>query len=621
LANQVYVEFDTMPKKFREAFELKIGDPRKIIALEPIKRLLIRDEAARGFFGEYVLATGDPLPVKHQMKYARQCDWLSLISKCLEDKYYVKEQMGISIAELWENVSTLINNDKEEEHGLPRNVRALQRRYVVYKQQGMRGLVEEWRFGNDFRRKVTPKIEGLLLALYRIKHKPTMAEVHRFYMEFMNGARIDLIDMETGEVFKPEDFSTDGKANELDVTTIKYYLNTPKNKAAIDKERMSALEWNDTYAPHMMRKGPFFAFSKVTMDDTSSPFKMHNGDRPATYKMFDVASTALISMVMHDQKRPDAALIRSLIAGVIGLIATKGWKMPAEIEMERAITSTMAGDGVTKDVLTAGAVFPYTRWCKAKNPQEKRAEGFIKQIKYHYHKHREGFLMRPFTKRTENKDNEDITKLTFTFNEIRQFEMDDMQAYNNAPHPDQSKFPGMTRWQVLEQCQNPNLPVLDLSLVMPYVGFKTKTSIRRMRAEVQYGKYNLPDVAMIGELGDSEVVAYYIPEENGSIPSVYLYQDGKFICEAKKEERFQEAKVEQVPEDHHILGRQKTYGKSFENLVKERLLEIPTVGILKRESAIEGYKAPIAPMAIPEPETDMIPVPVPNGSRSASSMF
>lgn len=587
----ILIEWNSLPERptnYKEIAYTIYGDPKQAIAMNPMKNIVARDDAARKFYAEeYILPCGDPLPIDYQMKYSRQCDWFRAIKMVLNDKKTSKETLGISTKQIWKNFSNLINEDKYEEagydmgHGLPTSVDRLQRRYKLYRDKGYSGIVEAFRFGNDFARKVTPKIEGLILALYRIKHKPTHAEVHRFYNQFMAGA-LEIVDLQTGEVYNPEEFSNNGKAYKLSDSIISYYLSTPKNRAAIDKERMGALEYNNTYRPHMMRKGPFYAFSKVTMDDTSSPFKMLNGDRPATYKMFDVASTALIGMVMHDQARPDAALIRSLIMGVIGQIARKGWRMPAEIEVERAITSTMTGDSVNMDVLSAGAVFPYVRWCKAKNPQEKRAEGFIKQIKYQYQKHREGFQYRPFAKRTENKKNEDIKDSLFTFKEIHQFEMEDMMLYNSALHPDQETYPNMTRWQVLEQCQNPDLPILDLSLVMPYVGYKTKTSVRRMRIEVQYNKYELPKASVLADLSDPNVVAYYIPDERDLIPSVYVYQDGKFICEAKKAERFQEAKVEQTEEDLLILGRQKEYEAGFNNMVAEQLQSLAHIGVMKK---------------------------------------
>ena len=135
---------------------------------------------------------------------------------------------------------------------------------------------------------------------------------------------------------------------------------------------------------------------------------------------------AMVAMVMQKAPRPDVRLIRRLLAEMMGLIIRHNWCIPGEVEVERALMTSLKGtkneDGsITQDVLSAGAVFPFVTFCLARNPQEKRAEGFIKQIKYSYQKHREGFQFRPFLKLEANRMNEDSasSKATFTFEEIQ----------------------------------------------------------------------------------------------------------------------------------------------------------------------------------------------------------
>ena len=641
----VYIEYaHPMPKKYRDAIYKEMGDPAKYIAMEPLRALVKRNDVARMELAEYefVNACGKKqnLPLEYQLKYGRQCDWLDVISRCLANKQWVKESFGISICEFWDNISLIINND-EEAHGLPTAVKRLMATYKQYREEGgWRALVAKdvHRFGNDRARKVAPETEKLMVALKRIKFKPTKAEVHRFYLEFMHGTR-EVVDLDTGEVFKPADFDNKGKATELSVETVKNYLNKPVNVATVDASAMGAKDFNDAHRPYMLRDSPIWAFSKCTMDDTASPFKMMNGDRPATYKFFDVASTALVHMVMHKEKRPDTGLIRQLLAGVIVLIMQKGWKMPFEVEVERALTSDMTGDGVNMDVLSAGAVFPFIRWCKAKNPQEKRAEGFIKQLKYHYHRHREGFQYRPFNRLTENRERDgapmfmrkdeeakDFKEATYTFEDIYQMELDDMWEYNNAPHPNQDKYPGKTRWQVLEEFQNPNLPLPNLSQIIPYVGTKVKTSVDRLFVQVQYKKYKLPDVALLGALSEPEVVAYWLPDENGEIRSVYLYQDGKFICEAQQVARFQEAKAEQTADDHLKLGRQEKYIKDFDQLIQGRIDNGLKVGVMP--PAPKGEYVAVKPLSrvaevvgVENEEYLPEPVYVPGTGSRANSMI
>ena len=266
--------------------------------------------------------------------------------------------------------------------------------------------------------------------------------------------------------------------------------------------------------------------------------------------------------------------------------------------MVLALTSSMVGTEELMDVFYNGAVFPYIRWCKAKNPQEKRAEGFINRIKNGYHRHRLGFQKRPFNKLAVNRKNEDLEDVLYSFDEIEKFEREDMHNWNNTLHSDQETYPGLTRWQVLEQCQNPALGPMNLSLVMPYVGYKVKTSVNRMRLEVQYNKYNVPDTAVLDELNDRSVIAYYLPNDAGEIDSVYVYQDGRFVCEAKKELRFQEAKIEQTHDDLVIMGKQQQYVKGFDNRVDEKRNAIMPVGVVKVDRAAAIKKATNTPMEI-----------------------
>ena len=620
----ILIEFDSLRKADKQAVIDKYGDPRAYIAMQPLKNLKKVDLEARVYYSsKYILPSGEYLPVDYQIKYALQCEWLAVISKVLTDKQTLKEELGVNVLQFWDNISLLINTDTEK-HELPTSVDRLRRRYKLYKDKGYAGIVEAWRFCNDYARKVTPKIEGLILALYCRQHRPYMNEVCRDYRRFIKG-EIDVVDMVTGEMYDPKEFyipaakskSKTSKREmvpyELGESTVDYYLKSAANKPVVDSKRMSKLEHTNTHRPYMLREAPMYSMSKLTMDDTSSPFKMHNGDRPATYKVFDVASGALLVTAMHENKRPDAALIRRMIADMIGMVAQNGWKMPYEIEMERAITTSMMGDGVEKDVLSAGAVFPYVRLCAPKNPQEKRAEGFIKQLKYSFHKHREGFQFRPFARTTAHKENEDVKEVRFTFEEIRGFEMADMMAWNNTP-ADQEKYPGLTRWQALEQCQNPNLPVIDLSIVMPYVGYKTKTSVRRMQVQVMGNFYRSPNTDILNDLIDTDVIAYWLPDEHGNVPEVYLYQDGAFISKALKAERFQEARIEQTTDDLRIMGQQKSFVNKFDTKVAARLADMGEVGIVER-GMVNVERQAVAPMQVVALEIDE-PVAAKQDSRS-----
>jgi hypothetical protein len=335
------------------------------------------------------------------------------------------------------------------------------------------------------------------------------------------------------------------------------------------------------------------------MDDTASPFKQHNGVRPATYKVFDVASQCMIGLVMTKDERPNAELIRSVLRQMFVTIITKGWALPYEIEVEHALNRSLRGkvsngEQVQQDVLTAGTVFPFVHFCAPRNPQEKRAEGFIRGIKDKYQRHREGFQARPFARRDGWRMNEDAEKVTFHFDEIVAMECEDRDLWNNDLHPDQDTYPGLTRWQVLEQCQNPALQKPHLPVIMPYIGVKGKpTSLRRGRMMVQGNRYRLPDAYAIAALNDASFVPYWLPEADGAISKVYLYQDGEFVTEGLYESPFQEARAEQTEEDLQILESQRAYRKQFDDMVDTRVAALPMVGVMPVSALIPAQDTPV----------------------------
>src|SRR5205085_1328711 len=103
-----------------------------------------------------------------------------------------------------------------------------------------------------------------------------------------------------------------------------------------------------------------------------------------------------------------------------------------------------------------------------------------------------------------------------------------IKKYNNELHPKQKRYPGKTRWQVLQENLNPNSPAINKPLVYRYIGYKTQTSINRSQwATVRGGKYQIPSPSILEKLtpGNLSVDAYWLPDAEGGIAEVYLYQN------------------------------------------------------------------------------------------------
>lgn len=599
----VLIEFYTLPPKYREIAEVKYGDPAEYIASQPIKGLLKHDGVARQFFADYKLADGRNLPLEYQLKYSRQCEWLNVIKLALTDKKVLKDTLNITVAQFWEAVVKLIANDKEYEHKLPTSIDRLQRRYRVYVKEGYVSAVEAWRFGNDYARMVTPKIEGLLLALYAQPHKPYMKDVCIDYKKFIRGDK-QVVDLTTGEQFDPLEFYVDGKPYEVGESTVDYYVKKPMNEAIVNEGRMSKLAYNTLYRPSVSRIAAYYAFSKITMDDLDIPFKDHEGKRPVkSYQIFDVASGAVIGVSFSRDKNIE--LIREALRDMFRLIIRMGWGVPWEIEFEKHLTTAMTGgvdeDGTLyDDILTPGAVFPATRMCLGGNAKEKKAEGVIRVKKYGQQKKRPGFQARHYAKLLTNRLNKDQDRVRYSYEEMVDNELSDIYTHNHELHPKQDLYPNMTRWQVLEQNQNPLLPKYQAQTVMQFIGYRTETSIRAGIARVQYNNYELPDMHLIGnQRYNGKIEAYYLPDENGEIKSVYLFEDGRFLCEAMLQERFHEAIIEQDEHDRAIMEHQWGKQKQFDKMIREGKKAIATIGTIDSEKVLQLPAPAFVPAALP----------------------
>ena len=183
---------------------------------------------------------------------------------------------------------------------------------------------------------------------------------------------------------------------------------------------------------------------------------------------------------------------------------------------------------------------------------------------------------------------------------------DDIRAiaeYNNQKHPNQKLYPGLTRWEVLCQNQNPDLSPVDKALLYRFIGEKTRTSIRRsMYCTVRGEKFRLPSPELLERLApnDYEVQAYYLPNEAGEVSEVYIYQKETFVAQCTPVGAYNEATAEQTDEDRQNYVEQAKYVSEFDALMKRE--KIGTLSILPPDIPADDVETveTAAPAAAPE---------------------
>ena len=74
---------------------------------------------------------------------------------------------------------------------------------------------------------------------------------------------------------------------------------------------------------------------------------------------------------------------------------------------------------------------------------------------------------------------------------------------------------------------------------------------------------------MIGRLApnDYAVEAYYLPDEQGNVPEVYIYQHGAYIATCCRIEAYNEATAEQTDKDREAYAEQAKYNAQFDAMI------------------------------------------------------
>lgn len=575
------IEYETIPAKYKALIIAHYGDPYQYASLQPLKNLVVAKPETRQWFADYQLPDGRNLPLKHQNKYARQSDWMEMIITATGDKQALKEIISGTMDDFWKYVIQLHQVDQPNPE-LPVSKERLTRKVNAYKNTGCASLIEVSRFLNNNARIVTVEIEALLLALYAERHgRATLRQVCQDYNAFMRGDK-QVFDLQTGEAFEQKDFLTKGEIYPVEQSTVSYYLNLTHNRELIDAIKLGSLDYQQKWILPNRRKPPVFAFSKISMDDYLPPFKTMDGKRTVwMYVIFDVASLAIVGVSYGTKKNHN--LVNEALLDMLRLCLRKGWGLPMEIELERSLNWERRGSEEQPDIFTNGHVFPYVKFAKANNSQEKYAEGFLRTFKYEELTREEGFLGRPHGRDENfryNKDKKEARYMVQTLiNRLKKY----VDEYNNQPHHTKT---ALTRWQYLEQQQSPKAIFNKPHTIIPYIGFKTKTSIRRSRVRVQNEWYVLSDFDVRQAGGVGEVDAYWVPGEDNEAPErVYLYQNGNYVGEGVWDEPYQSAQAERTDRDWELLGKQTARQRKHEQRVVEGIVNMRQVGTMATEDA------------------------------------
>ena len=583
------VAVDSLPESYREKVEELFPGGDKVRLAGWVRSNYEVDPMANAFFYSKE-QVGFELPPEKIREYVTNASVLNCCIRLYERASTSQKLMGGKYN--WEMMAAAIESLRDQfGHTLPASTLRFRKKVAEYKREGYACLISG-KFGNQSARKVDHKTERLILGIAILPNKPYNSSVWEMYNSFVCG-ELEVYDPETGELFNPDDFTDkNGEPLVLSEATISNYLNKPKNRVLIEHALMSFTTFMHEQMPHVHRHAPEFSFSKISFDDRDLPRKLKDTKiRPKVYYAYDVTSQCVVGFSYNRNKNVD--LVVDCFRSMFRLIERRGWGCPAQVEVENHLMSQWKDS-----FLKAGVLFPFVRFCAPMNSQEKYAEPLNgakkRSIEHKNHLGIGRFYAKNRAYRTESKKVFDALNDTYedkqyySWDELISDDMRDVLEFNNSPHPNQKKYPGMTRWEVLEANMNPTLQPIDKSVLARFIGEHVKTSIRRNSyCRVAYTDWWLSGTEVIEKLAPNnwEVDAYYLTTEEGEITDVYIYQNDMLVDKLQNVGTFNTAEAEQTDEDKAIFVEQQKKIAGFNGYIQNNA--ISGVGVSKPQPMIE----------------------------------
>jgi hypothetical protein len=604
--NYALIAVDSLPETYRDEVTRIYPDGEHVRLLGWLRSNYAVDQCAVAYFMNSS-ECGVELKPEKVKEYVNNA---SVLNTCI--KLYNNAKMSLKLMGKeydWSMMSTAIEGLREEfGHTLPSSTLRFRKKVAEYKRDGYVVLISG-KYGNQSARKVDFKTERLILAIAILPNKPFNTSVHEMYNMFVCG-ELEVFDPKTGELFDPDDFmDKNGEPNALSETTINNYLNKPNNRALIEHATTSWTTFMHAQAPHVHRHAPEFSFSKISFDDRDLPRKLKDTKaRAKAYYAYDVTSQCVVGYAYNRNKNVD--LVVDCFRSMFRLIERKCWCVPAQVEVENHLMSQWRDS-----FLKAGVLFPFVRFCAPQNSQEKYAEPMNgakkRSIEHKNHLGIGRFYAKGRHYRTESKKISDESNDTYEdkeyydWDELIADDMRDINEFNNSLHPNQKKYKGMTRWEVLEANMNPTLEAIDKSVLARFIGEKVETSIRRNSyCRVSYEDWWLSRTDVIEKLEPNnwKVDAYYLTDSDGNITNVYIYQGDMLIDELQRVGTFNTADCEQTDEDKEIFVNQQKKISSFRKYIKDH--EIDAVGVMKKPSYAAVAAEEVSMPVVDEEQSD-----------------
>lgn len=615
--NYALVAVSSLPDTYREKLNAIYPNPSLEVLMAWLEANYQTDQAAAAYFADWRNRCGHGHATdEHVKEYVTNASVLNACIRLYKNANAIHKIMGLKYD--WTMMAQAVEAYRlKTGHTLPASMLRFRRKVNEYMEQGYECLISG-KFGNQLSRKVNFRTERLIVSIACLPNQPYNTSVWEMYNSFVCG-ELDVYDPETGELFDCNAWiDKDGNPLYLSESTVTNYLNKPKNRLFIAKYSNTAVTFMHEQMPHMHRHAPEFSFSKVSFDDRDLPRKLKDTKaRPKAYYAYDVASQCVVGFAHSRYKRVD--LVLDCFRSMFRLIERNGWCCPAQIEVENHLMSQWKDS-----FLKAGTLFPFVRFCAPMNSQEKYAEPMNgakkRSIEHKNHIGIGRFWARTRQYRTESKKVFDELNDTYedkqyyTWEELIADDMRDIQEFNHSLHPNQKKYPGMTRWDVLTQNMNPTLRPMDKSVWARFIGEHVETTIRRNSyCRVDGKDWWLSRTDVIERLAPNnwKVDAYCLTDDEGKMTDVYIFQNDRLVDRLEDVGTFNTADAEQTERDREIFTEQRKKIAAFNAYVAANAIR--PVGVMQGgDWHGQPEELPSLPSPECQPEEEEVEYHIPN---------
>jgi len=610
---QLLISFDSLPKEIQDG----LGDPRKCNHI--LEKFYKVDGDAVAFFANYKFTDGSYLKIEHQEKYIVNASTLKAVLALRNARKIERKSKGgsmhgskdgtvLSVSEsLWKDAHSFQKTLKVKhgvQHTLPENERRFKDALKRFEKEGYVALISK-KHKNQNPLKVTDATLELLKNMFAgVSKKPTATEVARQYDTFLSGY-LTVINNKTGEVYNPSGFK------KLSKQTVTNYMSEWESSIGTHACRSGDRQkYQQKFKPYHSLDKPKFAGSIISVDDRQPPFKTLTGKRVWFYNGIDLGSEAFTCWVYGETKE---GIITEFYRQLVRNYAEWGFNLPAELEAEMSLNSSFVNT-----FLREGAMFQHVR-IEANNARGKRIEAYYRQLRYSIEKDRKGWLARPHAVKESNQAGAGkVTELPY--NDIIQGCLLDIEKWNNMPH---SVHTHMSRWEVFQEMQNPDLKPTNYQSILPYIGYKTATSCKAGIIKLQRREFLLGDngrvckgeplIDLMRQVEGREIDVYWLDDNKGGILKALIFKGSQYICEAVAKPTYSRAKIEQTSQDLEARTIMSAYVSTIEAFGKRQRNSIDYLTII--DDSPELKKTFIMPgLRITEIDNDtpveMLPMPI-----------